>query len=225
MRNSAGGQIAKRLVGPLLVVAPRPILRNLPHLPRRSSRPSRPAARKSVPARCPFSTWREARARPPPDPKPQYPCRWRIRIGFDPQALTDEVVRYAESPEPLTPASASCMKSTGRRAFAHGETAFAANIGNLSAAVSLFQDPNNLALRESRLLHLALREAIFARTPCFSMDPSYGKATPLKEFRSGTYRELEAFWNFPPSGMFSWEKKRGKSAALVPAFHFNVKVP
>ena len=54
---------------------------------------------------------------------------------------------------------------------------FAANIGNLATAVSLFQNPNDLALRKSRFLHLALHEAIFTRNLYFSMVLFYGKAT------------------------------------------------
>jgi hypothetical protein len=53
----------------------------------------------------------------------------------------------------------------------------AANIDNLATAIGFFQNPNNLALRKSRLLHLALREAIFTRNLYFSMALFYGKAT------------------------------------------------
>ena len=49
----------------------------------------------------------------------------------------------------------------------------AANIDNLAIAIGFFQNLNDLALRKSRLLHFALREAIFTRSsifqwPCFT---------------------------------------------------------
>ena len=54
---------------------------------------------------------------------------------------------------------------------------FTANIDNLATAIGLFQNPNDLALRKSRLLHLTLREAIFTRNLYFSMARFYGKTT------------------------------------------------
>jgi hypothetical protein len=55
-------------------------------------------------------------------------------------------------------------------------TVFAANIDNLPTAIGFFQNPNNLALRKSRLLHFALREAIFSRNLYFLMALFYGEA-------------------------------------------------
>jgi hypothetical protein len=56
---------------------------------------------------------------------------------------------------------------------------FTANINNLSTAIGFFQNPNDLALRKSRLLHLAFREAIFTRNLYFSMARFYGKAKTI----------------------------------------------